>query len=103
MSREAQMKNNKRSPIVTLITIFSLVLSLCSGILITDKAHAASDQSSSNGSGRDAATNKISPALREGKSGKNGGLVKVLLQIDDKMRGRLNTFFNSYVVLVSMI
>src|SRR5947209_5830664 len=91
------MKNKKRSPIVTLITTFSLVLSLCSGILIMDKAHAASDQGSSHGneSEGNARHNKISPALHKEESNKDDSLIKVILQIDGKMSGRLNGFLNS--------
>src|SRR5436190_1934368 len=37
---EAQMKKNRKSPIVSLITILSLMLSMCSGILLTDRAAA---------------------------------------------------------------
>src|SRR2546421_1859239 len=66
------MKNNKRSPIITLITIFSLVLSLCSGILITDNAHAQST-SSNNG--------KMSNDLRDLANGSHANdKVSVIIQ-----------------------
>src|SRR4051812_35491033 len=90
------MKNNKRSPIVALITVFSLALSLCSGILIMDNAKAASNQGSSkgNGSGDSAKADKVSPALRGQKRGKNDSRVQVILQLDGQMSGALNSFLS---------
>ena len=42
------MKNHKRSPIVSLITVFALIFSLCLGILVTDGAHAQSGNDKPN-------------------------------------------------------
>ncbi len=41
-------KNNKRSPIVSLVTVFALMFSLCSGILIMDGAQAQSQNNKIN-------------------------------------------------------
>ena len=56
---------NNRSPIVSLLTIFSLVLSLCSGILVMDKAGAQTKGASSERSAT--FTRDLTLLARQGK------------------------------------
>src|SRR2546430_2698429 len=89
------MKNNKRSPIVTLITIFSLVLSLCSGILIIDKAHAASNQglSHGNGSRSNGYSEKMNSDLHKRAKGAKAteDIIRVILQFNGKPSSAVNS------------
>ena len=91
---------NKRSPFISLVTAIALVVSLCSGILITDRARAATAKSSAKASGggsdRNAKGNKVSPSLTQSKGRKSssGDRVDVILQIDGKVSGQLNALLN---------
>src|SRR5688500_9863607 len=88
------MINKKRSPIVTLVTIFSLMVSLFSGILITDNARASSNQASSRGkgSGRRVKVDKMSLDLerRSRRVKANSDYVRVVLQFDGRPSSGVN-------------
>src|SRR3954467_2496966 len=87
------MKNNKRFPVLTLITVFSLMVSLCTGILIMDKAQAASNQGSSNGKGSARKAAKMNSALSKRAKGPkaDSDLVRVILQFDGQASSRVNS------------
>ena len=63
------MKKNKKSPIVSLVTVFSLVLSLCSGILLMDRAAAQTRNAKSTYKKTSPAnfTRNLTELAREGK------------------------------------
>src|SRR5437763_2082262 len=101
------MKNNKRSPIVNLITAFSLVISLCSGILIIDNAHASSNQSSSRGSdasGR-AKASKMSSELHRRAKGANAGAdtMRVIIQFNGKPSSEVNAILHRNGIKVRQV
>src|SRR5688500_12237945 len=63
------MKKNKKSPLVSLVTICSLVLSLCSGILLMDRA-AAQTRNAKSTNKKTATTNftrNLTELARQGK------------------------------------
>jgi serine protease AprX len=84
------MKRIKRSPLLTSLTIFSLLLTLCYGIMVTDQARAASGSKSGHGGSDKSA--KISPDLSA--DGGDASLVKVILQLSSKPSGQLNALLN---------
>ena len=89
------MKRNKRSITLTWLTCLSLVLSLCAGFILDVGAKAAPpSQSSSN---RD----KIGRDLRD-EMGKHGGgdVVKVIVQLNDRISGPLNALLKGNGVKV---
>src|SRR5258705_7543577 len=89
------MKRNKRFIAFTWLTCLALVLSLCAGIILDVGAKAApKSQSSSN---RD----KIGRDLRD-EMGKHGGgdVVKVIVQLNDRISGPLNALLKGNGVKV---
>jgi subtilisin family serine protease len=88
--KEVQRERVKRSPLVTSLTIFSLLLTLCYGIMVTDRARAASGSKSGHGGSDKSA--KISPDLSA--DGGDASLVKVILQLSSKPSGQLNALLN---------
>ncbi|HKR01252.1 MAG TPA: S8 family serine peptidase, partial [Pyrinomonadaceae bacterium] len=96
------MKNSKRSPLISLITIFSLMVSLCSGILITDSAQAMPSKGSSNGNSGPGNGNgngraaKVSLGLsqRANRSKGKDGTVRVIVQFDGKPSSEVNSILH---------
>ena len=89
------MKRTKRSLAVGL-TSFSLLLTLQSGILLDDLAHAASKTSTKNEQSRsrgDKVASDLRQQMRASKSGQD--TVKVILQLDDKLSAPLNALLGS--------
>src|SRR3954464_2815872 len=94
------MKNNKRFPVVTLLTVFSLMISLCSGILIMDKAEASSNQGSSRGNESTSKANKMSSDLHKRATSAKAAFfnVRVILQFNGPPRSRVNSILGRNVI-----
>jgi len=82
------MKNKKRSPIVPLVTVSALVLSLCSGILIMDRAQAQSKNDSAGAATKRPAQSRyirdLTKLARQGKLDVvkgHGAAVRPVIQI----------------------
>src|SRR5258705_11477019 len=65
------MKNNKRSPLVSLLTALTLMVSLCLGIMVMDTAHAQSVNDSASTKPKNPAlaryTRDLTKLARQGK------------------------------------
>src|SRR5687768_1045021 len=99
--REAQM--HKRSPIISLVTALALLFSLCSGIMIADRAQASTSKAlakPTSNSARKSKAHKVSPGLKGGKDG-DSQPVDVIVQIEGKVTGKLNALLNSNGVHVN--
>src|SRR5205085_4605819 len=85
------MKKNRTPNPARLIIAFSLAFSLCCSIVMSDirvverRAEASAGKNSGHANG-----NKVSPDLH----GKSAGLVRVILQLNDKPSGPLNALLN---------
>ena len=87
-----EMRRTKRLRALSWLTCLTLALSLCSGILLIDKTHAARrdrDEQREDRRGR-RQQRKLSQAIRE-RSNKGSGnqTVKVLIQLNDRMSFQL--------------
>ncbi|HEY8203556.1 MAG TPA: hypothetical protein VIF81_02425, partial [Pyrinomonadaceae bacterium] len=81
------MRNQRYSRLIVLLTCLSLVMSLCVGIMVSDKANAQS-----LGSGKP----KGSPDLRaKAQSTANTEMVNVIVQLRAPMSSELNSLLNS--------
>ncbi|HAF16167.1 MAG TPA: hypothetical protein DCK99_21220, partial [Blastocatellia bacterium] len=77
-------KRNKRSIAITWLTCLSLVLSLCAGVLVIDRAQAAPKEPAESARGR--LKDRVASDLRQ-QMRKNGGrdTLKVIVQLNDEM------------------
>src|SRR5687768_6531168 len=95
------MKRNKRSIALTWLTGFSLVLSLCAGLIRDDRATAAPPNEQEQSQSGNRKKDKVAPDLRE-KTRKNAGqdVVKVIIQLNDRISGPLKALLQSNGVKV---
>ncbi len=86
------MKRTKRSLIMTWLTCSSLVLSLCCGILVMDKASAKGDRRNRKAIKH----SKVANDLRDRSRREPGAdALKVILQLNDKPSGNLRALLRS--------
>src|SRR5450432_239943 len=91
------MKRNRYSILLTLLTCLSLLVSLCGGILLNDRASAAPRDSSQ----KQAPHRKVASDLRERMQRSDGGdKVDVILQLNGEMSFGLNALLSSSGVKV---
>ncbi|MDQ2938539.1 MAG: S8 family serine peptidase, partial [Acidobacteriota bacterium] len=95
------MKRTKISVVLTWLTCFSLVASLCSGIMLNDGAKAASRQGK-GGSSKARKKDKIAADLRKQINKKGGGdPVKIIVQLNDHASGPLNSLLHGNGIKIS--
>lgn len=90
---EKAMRTTKRSHLTTKFTGLMLLFSLLTGTLTSSAGTAFAQESQGGGAKSDAGASKISSDLRQQKERrhKDEDLVNVILQLNDKPGGRLNS------------